>query len=314
MRIPWQKNSSLKNACLGIELNHGQVWAVLRTDRGVIESYIPESDEQGFDGLAVWLEEKNLGNLPTVVCLDVREYELHLVESPQVPVNELSAALSFRIAEFTGESANNKVLQAFPLPADAYRGRVTMSYAAITDRRYLQRIVDFCINQNLRLERMLINELSTLNVLSYIDPQSCIGVLRFEANSGVIYLYREGALYCTRQIPLGIDDLGLNQVLPEEGELSLQTSSRLDVLALEIQRSMDYFESQIGVGSVSELWLMKPDQIDISAVLGELEEQLNTPVRLLSLESIFNRQESTKPLTASLVMALGGALSYELAG
>ena len=89
-------------------------------------------------------------------------------------------------------------------------------------------------------------------------------------------------------------------------------NSRMDVLALELQRSMDYFESQLGLGAVDQLWVMRPDFSDITETLLDLEEYLNTPVGVLSLESHFNRQEDNRPLTASLAMALGGALSYEL--
>ena len=128
----------------------------------------------------------------------------------------------------------------------------------------------------------------------------------------MIYLYRDGALYFTRQISLGTDDLGLSSLNVEEGGLSMQPNSRIDVLALELQRSMDYFESQLGLGAVSQLWMMKSDLVDVTDALGELEERVNTPVRLMSLESFFNRQEDDRPLTASLAVALGGALGYEL--
>jgi MSHA biogenesis protein MshI len=57
---------------------------------------------------------------------------------------------------------------------------------------------------------------------------------------------------------------------------------------------------------------MKPDNIDVTDALGEIEDRINTPVRLMSLESAFNRQEGEIPLTASLAMALGGALGYDL--
>jgi len=57
---------------------------------------------------------------------------------------------------------------------------------------------------------------------------------------------------------------------------------------------------------------MKPDYVDVTDALGELEERINTPVRLMSLEGAFNRQDDDLPLTASLAMALGGALGYEL--
>jgi MSHA biogenesis protein MshI len=314
MHLPWLRKKLSAQGCLGIELNHGRVWAVHRTDRGVINSFTPDFEEQGFDTLGAWLTEHQLTGIPVVVCMDAMRYELQLVEAPPVEEDELSAALSFRINEIVSERAAEKVLQAFPLPGDAYRGRMHMAFAAITDRAYLQEIVDFCREYELDLQQITINEMCTLNLLASVDRADSVAVLRLEANAGVIYLYRNGALYFTRQISLGTEDLGLSTLNVEEGGLMLEPNSRIDVLALELQRSMDYFESQLGLGAVEQLWVMQPDFVEITDALGEIEDRINTPVRLMSLESGFNRQEGEAPLTASLVMALGGALSYELAG
>ncbi|WP_370216784.1 hypothetical protein [Thalassolituus sp.] len=312
MQLPWLKQRSTAQGCLGIEINHGRYWAVHRTQRGVISSFVPEDGEKGFEKLAEWIDKQGLGGSPAVVCMDVEQYDLQLVDSPPVPPEELTDALSFRIDELVGAPAADKVLQAFPLPGDAYRGRMSMAFAAITDRAYLQDIVDFCRSHDLKLEQILINEMAVLNLLANIEPEDSVAVLRLEENSGVIYLYRDGALYFTRQISLGTDDLGLSSLNVEEGGLSMQPNSRIDVLALELQRSMDYFESQLGLGAVSQLWVMNPDGVDVTDALGELEERVNTPVRLMSLETSFNRQDSEVPLTASLAIALGGALSYDL--
>ncbi|MEK9712940.1 MAG: hypothetical protein VW258_10275 [Thalassolituus sp.] len=315
MPLSWLKPKKLAQGCLGIEMNHGRVWAVHRTERGVVTSYRPHDDlkpQEEFEALGAWIRANNFGGIPAVVCLDAARYELQLVEAPPVPPEELSDALSFRIGELVSESAADKVLQAFPLPVDAYRGRMTMAFAAITERAYLRQIVQFCRDYDLDLKQIQINELATLNLLAAIEPEASVAVLRMEDTSGIIYLYRDGALYFTRQISLGTDDLGLSSLNVSEGGLSMQPSSRIDVLALELQRSMDYFESQLGLGAISQLWVMKPDYVDVTDALGELEERINTPVRLLSLESGFNRQEDELPLTASLAMALGGALGYEL--
>ena len=312
MQLPWLKQRKTAQGCLGIEINHGRAWAVHRTQRGVVSSYIAEADESGFAQLSQWIEAQGLAGSPTVVCMDSERYELQLVDAPPVSPEELTDALSFRIDELVGAPATDKVLQAFPLPRDAYRGRMSMAFAAITDRAYLQEIVEFCRDNELQLEQIIINELAVLNLLAAIEPEDSVAVVRLEGNSGVIYLYRDGALYFTRQISLGTDDLGLSSLNVEEGGLSMQPNSRIDVLALELQRSMDYFESQLGLGAVSQLWMMKSDVVDVTDALGELEERVNTPVRLMSLESSFNRQEDDRPLTASLTVALGGALSYEL--
>lgn len=315
MNLPWLKKRNRLRGCIGIEQHNGQNWAVLRTPRGVEKSYHPNEGEQGFEGLAEWLREEQLTELPVIACLDVGKYDLHLIEAPPVPEEELSDALGFRIAELTGGSAEGKILQAFPLPGDIYQGRMSMAYAAITDHDYINELVGFCRDNGLQLKHISINELSVLNLLAHTEQPNNVAVLRLEAHSGIVYIYRNGAFYFARQISLGTEDL--NQ--PKDTESSdgsgftiAPVNNRLDVLALELQRSMDYFESQLGLGAVDQLWVMRPDYTDITETLLDLEEYLNTPVGALSLESHFNRQDEEQPLTASLAMALGGALSYEL--
>lgn len=312
MPLSWLHTKKTAQGCLGIELNHGRAWAVHRTDRGVISSYLPSEDDDGLASLGEWIKDHKLTGIPVVVCLDSTRYELQLVESPPVPAEELSDAMGFRLAELVSGDVSDKVLQAFPLPSDAYRGRMTMAFAAITERSYLKEIVTFCREYELKLDQIIINEMSALNLLASVDPDDSVAVLRLEADAGVIYLYRNGALYFTRQISLGTDDLGLSSLNVSEGGMMMQPNSRIDVLALELQRSMDYFESQLGLGAIGQLWVMKPDNIDVTDALGEIEDRINTPVRLMSLESAFNRQEDEIPLTASLAMALGGALGYDL--
>ncbi len=316
MNLPGFKKQNRLRGCIGIEQNNGQNWAVLRTPRGVEKSYIPAEGEQGFEGIAEWIKDEQLTDLPVIASLDVEKYEMHLIEAPPVPEDELSEALSFRIAELTGGSAEGKVLQAFPLPSDIYQGRMSMAYAAITDHAYIKELVSFCRHSGLQLQQININELSCLGLLSEMDSASNVAVLRLEAHSGIVYIYRNGAFYFARQISLGIKDLEQTKDDSDSEDspgLSMApVNSRLDVLALELQRSMDYFESQLGLGAVEQLWVLRPDFVDITETLVDLEEYLNTPVGVLSLESHFNRQEEDRPLTASLAMALGGALSYDL--
>ena len=311
MRWPWQKKSSNYTYCLGIELNQGNAFAVLRDATGVVDSYASEQDKEGLQGLSQWLASKRYGRISVTVCLDQSRYELQLVDAPPVADDELSDALGFRIRDLIGESAENKLLQAFPLPGDAYRGRMSMAFAAIADRDYLRDIVKWCRDENLELQTMTIDELSLLNLVAALEPETSVGVLRLEPKEGMIYLYQDGALYFTRHLNFGTDDL-----MPEEaqvGDFTLENSSRSDMLTLEVQRSMDYFESQLGLGSIGQLWVLPPDTVTIDNVLIELEGNVNTPVRLLSLETAFNRQLTESPLTASYAAALGGTLSYELA-
>jgi len=312
MRWPWLKQKSDQSRCIGVELHNGQAFAVLRDTTGVIQSFQPEAGEQGIEALNRWLDQHQLHNLAVTISLDQRDYELHLVEAPNVPDEELSDALRFRLKDMVTQPIESKALQAFRLPQDAYRGRMDMAFAAVIDRSCIEQLVEWAQQQQLYLSEITIPELSILQLVAAMEPETSVGVLRLDNKEGVFYLFQQGGLYMTRAIGVGTDDLGLSDA--HEGELTLETDSRLENLALEVQRSMDYFESQLGMGSVGQIWAMVPDDIEMDTVLPELEQAVNTPIRTLALDSAFNRMPAPSSLTASLATALGGSLSYELVG
>lgn len=312
MRWPWLKQKSDRSRCIGVELHNGQAFAVLRDATGVIQSFQPDAGEQGIEALNRWLDQHQLHNLAVTISLDQRDYELHLVEAPNVPDEELSDALRFRLKDMVTQPIESKAIQAFRLPQDAYRGRMDMAFAAVIDRSCIEQLVEWAQQQQLYLSEITIPELSILQLVAAMEPETSVGVLRLDNKEGVFYLFQQGGLYMTRAIGVGTDDLGLSDA--HEGELTLETDSRLENLALEVQRSMDYFESQLGMGSVGQIWAMVPDDIEMDTVLPELEQAVNTPIRTLALDSVFNRMPAPSSLTASLATALGGSLSYELVG
>lgn len=318
-RMPWSKRQSDSGRCLGIELHNGQAFAVLRDTSGVTHCFRSEAGEAALTGLASWIEQHDFQHLPVFVSLDHQDYELHLLDAPAVPDNELSDALRFRVKDMVSQPIEQKVVQGFRLPADAYRGRMDMAFAAVIDRQRIQQLVGWAEELSLELKEVTIPELSILQLVAAMEPETSVGVLRLDHNEGDFYLFQNGGLYMTRHLGVGTDDLGLKtpadgELSSVDGGLSLETDSRLENLALEVQRSMDYFESQLGMGSVGQIWAMVPDAVEIDSVLPELETAVNTPIRTFSLDSAFNRMSPPDSLTASLATALGGSLSYELAG
>jgi MSHA biogenesis protein MshI len=85
-------------------------------------------------------------------------------------------------------------------------------------------------------------------------------------------------------------------------------------LVLEVQRSLDYYESQLGMGQVTQIWLMSGDK-DLSSLVDTMQpaltakiEQPNMTARLMDLTD-FTVNSSCEDLNKTL-LALGGALAY----
>ena len=309
MGWPWQKLTGSKqhpdSRCVGIELHRGRAFAVLWSGNAVTSCYTPAEDEQGMAGLEAWLNAQQLLGLPVVISLDTLDYELHLVEAPPVPDNELADALRFRMRDLIALPPDEAQVQAFRMPADAYRGRMDMVFAAVVARPVIRQLVHWCRSMELSLDSITIPELSILSLVATLAPETAVGVLRLDDNDGVIYLYRDGGLYLTRRL-----NLGTQALLPAtaDTELTAEHSNQVEALALEVQRSLDFFDSQLGMGMVGEIWVLSPDASDIHDVLPELEKQVNVAVRSFSPGSLFTCAD--RPLTASLATALGNALTF----
>ncbi len=308
MRWPWQRSrGELKpqTAVIGISFYRQQPAAVLWRNGTIENSYQAMTSETGWHGLETWLATLPAG-LPAVICLDPLQYELHLLEAPAVADDELADALRFRMRDLLPPNAEqHSVIQAFRLPADAYRGRMDMAYAAVANRADIRQLVNWCQHQPVRLRQLLIPELACLQLVAGQEPETPVAVLNLHDDDGTIALYAAGALYLSRRIGTGLKALGVGA--GADG-LSLQNDAPLEALALEIQRSLDYFDSQQGMGVIGQLWVLPPSGEEIDELLPRLENNLNVPLRLFS-SALWN---TGQPADAALLIALGGALSYEL--
>lgn len=315
----WRTKQPTANMCLGIELRPEGYIAVLRHAEGVVAAGQYQSHQAELQDclqhLIGWLQQQTTGVVAVTVSLCPQDFELHLVEAPDVPDEELSDALSFRITELVSRPLDTQVIEAFRVPPDAYRGRMDMAFVAVVERQRIQQVVDWCDEYALMLHNITIPQISLLNLLCYLEPENSVGVLRLNEMEGEINLYQDGALYLARRVGIGTSELELQTAVNHSGSnTGLETDSYLEKLVLEIQRSLDYYESQLGMGTVGQLWLLVAGDLDMHHLLPELERSINVPVRTLPVDGVHNQLSSSEMLAPSHAIAIGGSLSYALAG
>ncbi|WPP45001.1 MSHA biogenesis protein MshI [Pseudomonas sp. AN-1] len=247
------------------------------------------------------VEALGLQGRPASLLLAAGDYQLLLVERPEVPPAELRAAVRWRIRELVSAPLDSLVVDAFALPDDAYRGRTPMAYCAVLAQSRMQALADWVTGAGLRLHSIDIPEMAlrNLGLLAGADAQN-LAVVLLGPRAGLICVQHGAALYMARRIEHGLDNRG-------EGGAQL---------ALEIQRSLDYFESQLGKGYLSRLLLLPAVEAD-EATLAELGRQLSVRVEQLALEQLF----PGSPLLglpaaqrAAFLPAIGAALRQERGG
>ena len=361
MTFRWPFKSKKPKHWVGINLSTLTPSAVIYSDRGVVESVSFRSDD-GIAALESWLQQHITHPIPAVLVLDDADYELLLVEAPEVPDEELTAAIEFRIGDLLNQSVEETALQAVRLPRDAYRGRMSMAHVVASPNNVIKKWVDWAGQNNLRVNVITVPEFSLLNILSINNINDGIAILDLGPSYGTIRLYQQGALYLTRQVEVGLNALaiqpddGTSQSEPEENsepllldevefndgaesdfdtsldELEAELSTdvvdtyvgfapkanvdtqQVDNLILEVQRSLDYYESQLGMGQITQLWVMA-NNIDLTPLVETMQpalaaniEQPNICKKLQQIDGI------TMPVNDGdineRITALGGALAY----
>jgi len=253
------------------------------------------SPTQHHSTLKSLVDELGLNGLPVNLVLHPAAYQMLLVESPDVPAEDLGDAMRWRIKDLIKEPLENVVVDAFALPADAYRGRSQMAYCAAVNKVRLQEWCDLIKQANLKIVSVDVTEMALRNLGLLSGAQNLnIAVLCLRSSGGLICVQHGADLYMARVIEHGIEHAGAD----------------FSAATLEIQRSLDYFESQLGKGHINRVLLLPMKRHGADA-LHALESRLTVQSHALDLRELFDGQPAAQldeETQASCVAAVGAAL------
>ena len=303
----FRKDKAGSDRLLGINLNPNQaVWCLLsQTDQGpqITQTHaLEQSFASPGQALKALCESAPLPAAPCHVCLGHQYYNLLLVDAPDVPDQELREAVRWKVKDLITQPLEQVVMDVFCLPSDAYRGRMNMSYVAVAERPHIQEIVDVCDRAAIDLVGITINELAMAGLAAHMDELQERGAafLYLNGQGGTINLIENGCLYLTRTIEMG------NGGGVFTGSLDFQQDP-VDNLALDVQRSLDYYESQIGKSGITALYLVSdsPEQNEWCA---GLSERLPITAQCYQLATGLDAASNSSLAAGVLAPALGAAL------
>lgn len=230
------------------------------------------------------------------LVLAPKDYNLLLVEAPDVPEQELPEALKWRIKDLISMPVDQAVLDVFRLPQDANRSGKKMVYAVVAARARIQQLVELINEAGLTLSSIDIGEMAMRNIslVAAADSQARgVGIARITAGGGVVSLFREGNLYLSRQFQLNYSG-GLLDDLPVES------------LALEVQRSLDYYERQMGLAPPAVLYFCG-ESVSADKITLELQRSINIPAKYLDIhQHLALAEDDDEGMTQMCIGALGG--------
>jgi len=255
---------------------------------------------------------------PAVSVMEPGNFDLILMEAPNVPAEEMNDAVRWQIKDRISYSPEDAIIQTFEIPGQMERGRTPMVYTVTADRKKVTEQINLLEEQKIDLEYIDIPELVQRNVAMFC-PEDAIGVamLRLQESSGLLTVTHQGELYLTRQLDTGYLGMLEEQKLEHSDEGGLQLAETdivadkvYDQVVLEIQRSLDYYESHFSKIPIGSL-VIAPLPVEIPGLDEKLSGLLGIQVRELDLNEIVTPHVPLdREKQAQCFTAIGAALRW----
>ena len=247
-------------------------------------------------------EECDLKRARCTTVLDPAEYTLLLTEAPDVPPDELRAAVRWRIKELIDFHVDDATIDVFDVTNPNSPGKTRSMYVVAARNAAIQSRVDMCDAAGIGLDVIDIPEMAQRN-LAAILPEDVRGVvmLTLSATRGLITITRQGEIFLSRRLELGSDTL----------RAADDRTPYFDHIVLEVQRSLDYFDSHFRQAQVDQL-VLSPSAGDVPGLIEHLNQNLNLKAAVLNLTDVLQFDARyTEMLAERALTALGAALRVE---
>lgn len=238
------------------------------------------------------------------------DYQLVQVEAPEVQPAELRAAIRWRLRDVINFHIDDAVVDVFQIPDQSRRAQAKMLFAVAARSAAVQRLVTTLAPLARDFNVIDIPELCLRN-LSALLPQDQRGMatLLLGPKSAQFILTRQGVLYLARRIEYARGfDVSLRGDSSDGGR-------QIDApaLALELQRSLDYFESHYDQAPIGDL-VIAPAGERAAALADRLRSESSLRIGVLSLSEAMDGADALPgDLPAECLLALGAALRVETA-
>ena len=250
--------------------------------------------------------DAHIGDFQFTTLLSPAEYQMLLVEAPNVPVDELKTAIRWRIKDALSYHVDDATVDVLQIPANKNASERPQSlYAVAASNNTIQKHIALFESAEIELNVIDIPEMAQRNIAELFEEKGRgLALLAFDDNGGLLTITCDGELYLARRLEITIGQL-------QDANESLR-QQYLDRVELELQRSLDYFGRQYHHIPVQRLLVSAPDQ---SGLVTILNANLDLPVEQLDLAQVMDisaaRGLADSEFVAYALPALGAALRRE---
>jgi MSHA biogenesis protein MshI len=256
--------------------------------------------------LGAVLDKLGASRAATCAVVDADDYQVVQVEAPDVLPSEMRAAVRWRLRDAISFKVDDAAVDVFEIPESARRTQTRMLFAVAARAAAIERVTSTVQPAAKGFYAIDIPELCLRNI-SALLPQDDKGVAMLALNEGYAQLVttRQGVMYLTRRIDTA------RRFEPHEQSRGEELDA--GALALELQRSLDYYESHYDQSPIGDL-VIAPGGERAQRVAAALRNETSLRVAVLDVREFCNVYRSGELVTDwPSLMALGAALRTQSA-
>ena len=258
------------------------------------------------------------------VVIQQQDRQLLLIEAPLVEASELNDAVRWKVKDMIDFNVDDAVIDVIQIPNIKELKRSPMVYVVVVKREKIKSIVDMCNSCGNELSIIDIPDMAQRNFAALLpEDQNGVAILSINSSNSLLTITRQGELYLSRELETGFQDLLPNAVNQNSNsnsnnnglsmEFDLESNSdamfqSLEHMVLEVQRSLDYYESQYSQPQINALYLA-PFPHDIPEIKDYFSTQLGIKTKMLDFNLLFSTDEPlSHQIQADTFYAVGAAL------
>ncbi|MCC2617632.1 MSHA biogenesis protein MshI [Aestuariibacter halophilus] len=242
--------------------------------------------------LSTYVAQHGLANTPCYVAFSVTRYQVLQIERPNVPEAEIAQALQWSAKELLGTD-QPLVVEYYEHPVQT-PGHNKLNVIAMPQQD-IENICGGMVMAGLQLRGISVAELAICELFAPEDD-AVLTLVQQGGHDLCLNIVKNGNLYFSRRLR-GYENLAGFSAQ----ELSMGVAENLSI---EIQRSMDYFESQLRQAPVRKL-LVGIDTQYPDELISVLQAQLLMPVEVINPPGVANQEA----LGGTPLPSLGAALT-----
>lgn len=246
----------------------------------VVSCTVGEGSSGDASRLEKLTKELHLGQYHCTTLLKHNEYQMLLVEAPDVPSAELKTAIRWRVKDMLDYPVDDATFDVLDIPPD--RNAPTKShsiYVIAAPNKAIQQHQELFEQAGIPLRTIDVAEMAQRNISSLLEPeQRGLALLSFDSDGGLLTITFSGELYLSRRV-----DISLKQLAESDEQ---QKAAYFDRITLEMQRSLDHFDRQFHFITLSKLLLAPLPGVE--GLREYLSANLYVPVEALDLAEVFD--------------------------